>query len=118
MKRLILAAFVLSGCATEVAVNGETISVWSWSDTFWLMFWVLGVPFVIAYWFWRMPRGYRRSFMPSTSTLSFEKFVMTIEGPQGPIPKSMGEIKGQFITAMQFQAARMARIHKRLGRTL
>ncbi len=110
-----LLALLLGGCATYTDDSG-TLMVVNWTGTFILLVFVIA-PAIVAYLLHRMPAGYSRSLEPCMSNGIF-KYTMRIAGPEGELPGAMSAIDGDFTTFMAFNAARTARVHKKMGRYL
>ncbi len=117
MKRLMLLALLLGGCATYTDDSGTLQMVTNWSGTFVMLFVFVVAPAMVAYLMHRMPAGYSRSLEPCMSN-GIYKYTIRIAGPEGQLPGAMGELDGDYTTFMAFNAARTARVHKKMGRYL
>jgi hypothetical protein len=121
--KLLPVALLLAACSSTTRYSDGTDqwkeTSWDWYGTIVFFLIVVVAPIVITHLFWRMPRGYSRSYMPTSDKFRMDRYIMTITGPTGDeLPGSMGRSKGQFITALQFEASRTARIHRRMGKNL
>ncbi len=117
MKRLTLLALLLGGCTTYTDDHGTLQIVMNWTGTFTMLFVFVIFPAVVTFLMHRMPAGYSRTLEPCTSG-GIYKYTMRITGPEGKLPGSMSAIDGDFTTFMAFNAARTARVHKKMGRYL